>query len=178
MAPPSTLASAAIHSYLGHVDPAALQSKTCNTVRKVFIPGSGIWLPALCLLWTFTATHPASAVKLSISGVSECNCSNKGCMRPFWYLGLTRARSNLATSQPPHQAMYMVRKFAVPGNTIKSLLDLLPIHCYLLLCLRLWFCSLWFLAECCSPLKCWALTYPASFLFWLWVTCKQCGEAS
>ena len=121
--------------------------------------------------------HPASAAKLSNPGVSQCNLSNKGCMRPFWHLGLTRVSSNLETSQPPHEVMYLpARQFPVPGSTIKSLLG--PVAHPLLLCLcGLWFCSLWFLAECCSPQKCWALTYPVSFLFWLWVTYKQCGEA-
>lgn len=121
--------------------------------------------------------HPASAAKLSNPGVSQCNLSNKGCMRPSWYLGLTRASRNLATSQPPHQAMYLpARQFPVPGSTIKSVGTSCPsiaVFCYASVD-----CSLSFLEECCSPLKCWALAYPVSFLFWLWVTYKQCGEAS
>lgn len=89
---------------------------------KFSLLGPGIWLPCVCC-GLFTAMHPALAAKLSNPGVSQCNLSNKGCVRPFWYLGLTRASSSLAASQPPHQATYLpARLFPVPGSTIKSLL--------------------------------------------------------
>lgn len=81
----------------------------------------------------------------------------------LWYLGLTRASSNLAGNTTPksaHQPMYFsTREFPVPWSTIKSLLEQVA-HQLQSSVMPLWVVILFplFFAECCcSPLVCWEL---------------------